>query len=85
MRVASSPLATNNGLFYPYSDHLGSASACDRRRQKVNETRYLPFGGYCSGGPNALTDRGFTGEEGEHGAGAAITMRVFTRRAWAAS
>ena len=51
VRVASSPLATNNGLFYLYSDHLGSASALvDSGGQKVNETRYLPFGGYRSGG-----------------------------------
>ncbi|MBK7920668.1 MAG: RHS repeat-associated core domain-containing protein [Chloroflexi bacterium] len=35
----------------------------DRRRPKVNETRYLPFGGYRSGGPSTLTDRGFTGQK----------------------
>jgi len=72
VRVAGSPLATNNGLFYLYSDHasallstgLGSASAIvTSGGQKVNETRYLPFGGYRSGGPNALTDRGFTGQK----------------------
>ena len=72
VRVAGSPLATNNGLLYLYSDHasallstsLGSASALvTSGGQKVNETRYLPFGGYCSGGPNAITDRGFTGQK----------------------
>nr|MBP7042150.1 peptidoglycan DD-metalloendopeptidase family protein [Chloroflexota bacterium] len=72
VRVAGSPLATNNGLFYLYSDHasallstsLGSASALvTSGGQKVNETRYLPFGGYRSGGPNAITDRGFTGQK----------------------
>ncbi|MBP6471937.1 MAG: RHS repeat-associated core domain-containing protein [Chloroflexi bacterium] len=72
LRVAGSPLATNNGLFYLYSDHasallstgLGSASALvTGGGQKVNETRYLPFGGYRSGGPNTITDRGFTGQK----------------------
>ncbi|MBP6804580.1 MAG: RHS repeat-associated core domain-containing protein [Chloroflexi bacterium] len=72
VRVAGNPLATNNGLFYLYSDHasallstgLGSASALvTGGGQKVNETRYLPFGGYRSGSPNALTDRGFTGHK----------------------
>ncbi|MBK8935060.1 MAG: hypothetical protein IPM76_22645 [Chloroflexi bacterium] len=72
VRVAGSPLATNNGLFYLYSDHasallstsLGSASALvTGGGQKVNETRYLPFGGYRSGGPSTLTDRGFTGHK----------------------
>ncbi|MGB4950181.1 MAG: RHS repeat-associated core domain-containing protein [Rhizobiaceae bacterium] len=46
------------------STGLGSASALvTGGGQKVNETRYLPFGGYRSGGPNALTDRGFTGQK----------------------
>ncbi|MBK6713503.1 MAG: peptidoglycan DD-metalloendopeptidase family protein [Chloroflexi bacterium] len=54
----------HDGLYYLYSDHLGSASALvTSGGQKVNETRYLPFGGYRSGGPNAITDRGFTGQK----------------------
>ncbi|MBK6328236.1 MAG: peptidoglycan DD-metalloendopeptidase family protein [Chloroflexi bacterium] len=46
------------------STSLGSASALvTSSGQKVNETRYLPFGGYRSGGPSTITDRGFTGQK----------------------
>ncbi|MBP7045011.1 MAG: hypothetical protein KBE23_19825 [Chloroflexi bacterium] len=46
------------------STGLGSASAIvTGSGQKVNETRYLPFGGYRSGGPSTITDRGFTGHK----------------------
>ena len=64
VRVAGDPDSTNNGRFYLYSDHLGSASAMQKDDDSAPiVTRYLPFGGYRGGsGPNAVTDRGFTGQ-----------------------
>ncbi len=55
----------NDGLYYLHSDHLGSASAMsDANGNQVGDiTRYLPFGSYRSGGPNPITDRGFTGQK----------------------
>ncbi len=65
VRVTGDPDPTNNGLFYLHSDHLGSTSAMSNSSgQLVGEvTRYYPFGDYRSGGPNAITDRGFTGQK----------------------
>ena len=63
-RVSGDPEA-NNGLFYLYSDHLGSATAMTGPNGSLVDevVRYYPFGGYRGGsGPNAVTDRGFTGQ-----------------------
>ena len=63
-RVSGDPNPANNGLFYLYSDHLGSASAIQKSGSAAIVTRYLPFGGYRPGsGPNQVTDRGFTGQK----------------------
>ncbi|MCB8922752.1 MAG: hypothetical protein H6662_14285 [Ardenticatenaceae bacterium] len=63
VRVTGDLDIANDGLFYLYSDHLGSASAIQRDGgvSAPIVTRYLPFGGYRTGsGPNEVTDRGFT-------------------------
>jgi len=66
VRVTSNPAAEGDGLFYLYSDHLGSASAI-QKNDGISDpivTRYLPFGGYrTDSGPNEVTDRGFTGQK----------------------
>ncbi len=62
-RVTGDPDPANNGLFYIYSDHLGSANtAADTSNNIVNDVRFYPFGGLRSGSINDnITDRGFTG------------------------
>ncbi|MCA9957662.1 MAG: C39 family peptidase, partial [Anaerolineales bacterium] len=64
MRVSGDPDPATNGLFYLYSDHLGSASAMQKDDGSAPTiTRYTPFGDYrADSGPNAVTDRGFTGQ-----------------------
>ncbi len=64
VRVSGDPDPANNGLFYLYNDHLGSAGAMQISdgSQPPIVTQYTPFGGYRPGsGPNGVTDRGFTG------------------------
>ncbi len=67
VRVTGDPEAANNGLFYIHSDHLGSTSVLTKYSDgyivSSSLTRYTPFGGYRSGGPNPLTDRAFTGQK----------------------
>ena len=67
MRVSGDPEAANNGLFYIHSDHLGSTSVLTKYSDGYivgsSLTRYIPFGGYRTGGPNPLTDRAFTGQK----------------------
>lgn len=77
VKVAGDPVNENNGIFYTYSDHLGSASVMSygynlngsphpQAGQPVpySEARYLPFGGWRGAAPTAgLTDRGFTGHK----------------------
>jgi hypothetical protein len=52
-RVSGDPVGGNNGLFYVYSDHLGSSSVLvnSSNNTVVNGSRtwYLPFGGYRPG------------------------------------
>ncbi len=62
-RVTGDPDPANNGLFYMYSDHLGSANtAADTSNNIVNDVRFYPFGSLRSGSINDnITDRGFTG------------------------
>ena len=48
VRVTGDPDPANNGRFYLYSDHLGSASAIQKDGSDPNES--------------LLTDRGFTGQ-----------------------
>jgi RHS repeat-associated protein len=57
----------NNGLFYLYSDHLGSASLLVNGSNNPvagSRTWYLPFGGYRPGSApsQTITDRDFTGQ-----------------------
>jgi RHS repeat-associated protein len=76
VRVSSSPTAASDGLTYLYSDHpsamlrtsLGSASAMSDANGNLvgTVTRYYPFGGVRTGevgGPNNVTDMGFTGHK----------------------
>ena len=67
-RVTSDPAGDNDGLFFIYSDHLGSASVL--RKSDQNDpfpgslTRYLPFGSYRGTAPTqTITDRGYTGHK----------------------
>jgi RHS repeat-associated protein len=60
----------NNGLFYIYSDHLGSSSVLVKSTDPNNivngsRTWYLPFGGYRPGSTptQTITDRDFTGQK----------------------
>jgi RHS repeat-associated protein len=62
VRVSGDPIGTNNGLYYMYSDHLGSASAIQKDGSTtVEQARYLPFGGWRTQPGNLPTNRGFTG------------------------
>ncbi|NKQ37769.1 MAG: hypothetical protein HF973_19425, partial [Chloroflexi bacterium] len=67
MRVIGDPGPANNGLFYIHSDHLGSTSVLtkysDGYIRTDSLTRHAPFGAYRTGGPNQITDRGFTGQK----------------------
>jgi RHS repeat-associated protein len=69
VRVSSDSDETNNGLFYIYSDHLGSASVMSHSNgSKVagSDGRFLPFGAYRGAPPAtnpSLTDIGFTGHK----------------------
>ncbi|HRQ42500.1 MAG TPA: RHS repeat-associated core domain-containing protein, partial [Chloroflexota bacterium] len=63
-KVSGDPISENNGIFYTYSDHLGSANAMRHPDGSVTQTRYLPFGGYRgNSGSNPITDRGYTGHK----------------------
>ena len=72
VRVAGDPDG-NDGVYYLYSDHLGSATAMtDPNGSLVGEVvRYYPFGGYRTAPTarqSAISDRGFTGHKsGENG------------------
>ena len=66
VRVTGDPAATNNGLFYLHTDHLGSVSALSRTNGTLkadSHARYTPFGDWRTepGTNPALTDRGYTG------------------------
>lgn len=65
VKVSGDPVATNNGLFYVYSDHLGSTTAMTNENgaQVGSITRFDPFGNYRTGGANDISDRGFTGHK----------------------
>jgi hypothetical protein len=66
VKVSGDPIATNNGLFYVYSDHLGSTTALiDSSGDLIGSpTRYLPFGEYRGAAPTqTVTDQGFTGHK----------------------
>lgn len=66
INVSGDPTSTNNGLFYVYSDHLGSTTALTNSSgDPIGEpTRYLPFGGYRGTVPTqTITDQGFTGHK----------------------
>ncbi len=70
IRVSGDPVAGNNGLFYLYSDQLGSTSAMQAPDGTVRQTRYTPFGDYRDGsGSNPITDRGYTGQKENMGLG----------------
>jgi hypothetical protein len=69
MQVSGDPIASQNGVFYLLSDHLGSNNvtikAGDEGLTRVAELRYKPWGenrysGYSETAPP--TDRRFTGQ-----------------------
>ena len=61
-RVIGHEDSSQNGLFYIYTDHLGSASNMTDRFGKVVDTqRYLPFGEQRTAPKTTITERGFTG------------------------
>ena len=71
VRVVGDPDSTNNGRFYLYSDHLGSASAMtDAVGNPVGDVvRYYPFGDYRTEPTAGLTDHDFTGHKQNDGLG----------------
>ncbi|MBK7920672.1 MAG: hypothetical protein IPJ94_31365 [Chloroflexi bacterium] len=86
VRVAGSPLATNNGLFYLYSDHLGSASALVTGGGQKGERDPLPaLWRLLQRRPQHLTDRGFTGQKENMELGLLYYNARFYAPAWAAS
>jgi RHS repeat-associated protein len=63
VRTTGDPDPANNGLHYLYTDHLGSVSAIRQANGAVQQTRYLPFGGYRAGsGPNPITSHAYTSQ-----------------------
>ena len=69
-RVTGDPTAANNGLFYIFSDHLGSTSALaygsgGQTGQKVpgSKASYYPFGSPRTAPTQTITDRNFTGQK----------------------
>lgn len=65
VKVTGDPVSDNNGLFYVYSDHLGSTTAMTNESgvQIGDVTRFYPFGSYRIGGANDISDSGFTGHK----------------------
>ncbi|MCA9995167.1 MAG: hypothetical protein KDE56_05435, partial [Anaerolineales bacterium] len=65
-RVAGDPVATNNGLFFIYGDHLGSTSVLQKSGEAQHLAgslaRYRPFGSYRTAPTQTITDRDFTGQ-----------------------
>lgn len=62
MNIAGNSDPAKNGLFFIYTDHLGSANTTTKNGVVVADDRFLPFGEYKNGTPsNSLFDRGFTG------------------------
>lgn len=65
VRISGDPNPENNGLFYLYTDHLGSVvSVTDEDGNIVDHiTRFYPYGTPRSGGTSEITDQGFTGHK----------------------
>ncbi|WP_420628130.1 RHS repeat-associated core domain-containing protein [Candidatus Leptofilum sp.] len=68
VKVDGDPTSTNNGIFYIFTDHLGSTVVLTKDSDGYirgdSLVRYLPFGGYRGGaGTQDLTDRGYTGHK----------------------
>jgi RHS repeat-associated protein len=63
VRTTGDPDPANNGLHYLYTDHLGSINAIQQANGTVQQTRYLPFGGYRAGSsPNPITSHAYTSQ-----------------------
>ena len=83
LRVTDTISATNSGLYYMHSDHLGSLSLMtDVNGDVVADSivRHLPFGGYSGGDPSTelrnLTDAGYTGHKMNDELGGMVYMRA---------
>lgn len=65
VRISGDPTPENNGLFYLYTDHLGSVvSVTDEDGNPVGDiTRFYPYGTPRTGGASDITDQGFTGHK----------------------
>ena len=65
IRVAGDPVSGNNGLFYRYSDHLGSTSVLGKAGasspQNDSIARYFPFGDWRTEPAQTITSLGYTG------------------------
>lgn len=60
VRVAGDPDPEQNGLYYIYTDHLGSSSVIVKESgEVVADRRYYPFGAPRSGDLGGVTDRGY--------------------------
>lgn len=65
-RVSGDTNAANNGLFFSFTDHLGSTSLLTNNSGTVQAnttSRYLPFGGFRTTPTQAITDQGYTGHK----------------------
>jgi RHS repeat-associated protein len=65
IEVSGDPEPGNNGVFYVYTDHLGSISVLsDLEGALVGDVvRYYPFGEYREPPTTEITDRGYTGHK----------------------
>ena len=65
VRVTGDPVSANNGLFYRYSDHLGSTSVLGKAGasspQSDSVARYFPFGDWRTEPAQTATNMGYTG------------------------
>ena len=64
-RITGDPVNVNNGLFYRYSDHLGSTSVLGKAGasspQSDSIARYFPFGDWRTEPAQTITSLGYTG------------------------
>ena len=68
-KVSGDPVASNNGTFYIYTDHLGSPTMVTTNSAIKSRQRYYPFGEVQTDSGADLTSRGYTGHVENRGIG----------------
>ncbi|VAW41264.1 hypothetical protein MNBD_CHLOROFLEXI01-25, partial [hydrothermal vent metagenome] len=68
VKVSGDPTSDNNGIFYLFTDHLGSTVVLTKDSDGYiladSLTRYMPFGEYRGTAPSqTMTDKGYTGQK----------------------